>query len=58
MIELYYWPTPNGHKITMFLEEVELGVAGDMAPTLRRRPSDGDNRREGADRGLKALGSI
>ncbi|HEX4617440.1 MAG TPA: glutathione binding-like protein [Stellaceae bacterium] len=24
MIELYYWPTPNGHKITMFLEEVEL----------------------------------
>lgn len=24
MIELYYWPTPNGHKITMFLEEAEL----------------------------------
>lgn len=24
MIELYYWPTPNGHKITMFLEEVGL----------------------------------
>ena len=24
MIELYYWPTPNGHKITMFLEETEL----------------------------------
>ncbi len=22
MIELYYWTTPNGHKITMFLEEV------------------------------------
>jgi GST-like protein len=21
MIELYYWTTPNGHKITMFLEE-------------------------------------
>src|SRR6266851_3671253 len=21
MIDLYYWPTPNGHKITMFLEE-------------------------------------
>lgn len=21
MIELHYWPTPNGHKITMFLEE-------------------------------------
>jgi GST-like protein len=24
MIELYYWTTPNGHKITMFLEEVGL----------------------------------
>lgn len=24
MIELYYWPTPNGHKITIFLEEAGL----------------------------------
>lgn len=24
MIELFYWPTPNGHKITIFLEEAEL----------------------------------
>ncbi|MBL1210231.1 glutathione binding-like protein [Geminocystis sp. GBBB08] len=24
MIELYYWTTPNGHKITIFLEEAEL----------------------------------
>lgn len=24
MIELYYWPTPNGHKVTMYLEEVGL----------------------------------
>ena len=24
MIDLHYWPTPNGHKITMFLEEVGL----------------------------------
>ena len=24
MIEVYYWPTPNGHKITMFLEETGL----------------------------------
>jgi GSH-dependent disulfide-bond oxidoreductase len=24
MIELYYWTTPNGHKITVFLEEAEL----------------------------------
>ncbi|QDH71383.1 glutathione S-transferase N-terminal domain-containing protein [Marilutibacter alkalisoli] len=24
MIDLYYWPTPNGHKITLFLEETGL----------------------------------
>ena len=24
MIDLYYWTTPNGHKITMFLEEAEV----------------------------------
>ncbi|MFO7339379.1 MAG: glutathione binding-like protein [Lysobacteraceae bacterium] len=24
MIELFYWPTPNGHKITLFLEETGL----------------------------------
>jgi GST-like protein len=30
MIELYYWPTPNGHKITLFLEEAGL------AYTVRR----------------------
>jgi len=24
MIDLYYWPTPNGHKITMFLEEAAV----------------------------------
>jgi hypothetical protein len=23
-IDLYYWPTPNGWKITILLEEVEL----------------------------------
>jgi GST-like protein len=27
MIELYYWPTPNGHKITLFLEEAGLAYA-------------------------------
>jgi glutathione S-transferase len=30
MIELYYWPTPNGHKVTMFLEEA--GLAYDVQP--------------------------
>ena len=38
MIDLHYWPTPNGHKITMFLEEAGLAysirpvniVAGDQ----------------------------
>ena len=25
MIDLYYWTTPNGHKITMFLEEAGMG---------------------------------
>lgn len=24
MIELYYWPTPNGHKISIMLEECEF----------------------------------
>src|SRR5579863_1469314 len=24
MIELFYWPTPNGHKITLFLEEANV----------------------------------
>jgi GSH-dependent disulfide-bond oxidoreductase len=30
MIELYYWPTPNGHKITLFLEEA--GVPYEIKP--------------------------
>lgn len=25
MIDFYYWTTPNGHKVTMFLEETGLG---------------------------------
>lgn len=24
MFDLYYWPTPNGHKVTIFLEEAKL----------------------------------
>jgi GST-like protein len=27
MIDLYYWTTPNGHKITIFLEEARLPYA-------------------------------
>ncbi|WP_029003653.1 glutathione binding-like protein [Azorhizobium doebereinerae] len=27
MIDLHYWPTPNGHKITLFLEESGLPYA-------------------------------
>ncbi len=27
MIDLYYWTTPNGHKITLFLEEAALEYA-------------------------------
>lgn len=30
MIDLYYWPTPNGHKVTMFLEEA--GIAYRIKP--------------------------
>jgi GSH-dependent disulfide-bond oxidoreductase len=30
MIDLYYWPTPNGHKITLFLEE--SGVPYNLIP--------------------------
>ena len=30
MIDLHYWPTPNGHKITMFLEEA--GLAYEIHP--------------------------
>ncbi|HSC94468.1 MAG TPA: glutathione S-transferase N-terminal domain-containing protein, partial [Burkholderiales bacterium] len=27
MIDLYYWTTPNGHKVTIFLEETGLQYA-------------------------------
>ncbi len=41
MIDLHYWPTPNGHKITLFLEEaglpysivpVNIGQGGQFKP--------------------------
>jgi GSH-dependent disulfide-bond oxidoreductase len=27
MIDLYYWPTPNGHKVSIALEEMDLAYA-------------------------------
>jgi GST-like protein len=45
MIELYYWTTPNGHKITIFLEEaglpyriipVNIGKGEQFAPEFLR----------------------
>jgi GST-like protein len=43
MIDLHYWPTPNGHKITIFLEEaglayrihpVDIGKGDQFAPAF------------------------
>ena len=31
MIDLYYWPTPNGKKVTILLEE--LGMPYTIVPT-------------------------
>lgn len=45
MIDLYYWPTPNGHNITLFLEEAErdytikpvnIGEGEQFAPDFSR----------------------
>ena len=45
MIDLYFAPTPNGHKITLFLEEaeldyrlikVDLGKGGQFRPEFLR----------------------
>src|SRR5216684_2250927 len=40
MIDLYYWTTPNGHKITIFLEET--GLPYNLIPALiDRAPAGG-----------------
>ena len=39
MIDLYYWPTPNGHKITMFLEEAGPRLRDPSGRYQRRRIS-------------------
>ncbi len=35
MIDLHYWTTPNGHKITIFLEEAGLEYAPREAHRVR-----------------------
>jgi hypothetical protein len=66
MIDAYYWPTPNGHKITMFLEEtgidyrlvpVDIGKGKQFLPELlaispnnRCPPSWTTNRWRGRER--------
>lgn len=50
MIDLYYWTTPNGHKVTMFLEEsglpytihpINIGQGDQFKPEfLRIAPND------------------
>ncbi len=43
MIDLYYWPTPNGHKVTILLEEcgipytikpVNIGRGDQLSPSF------------------------
>jgi hypothetical protein len=38
MIDLHYWTTPNGHKITMFLEET--GLPYNIVPVNRSRTTN------------------
>jgi len=49
MIDLHYWPTPNGHKITIFLEEtgtpykiipVNIGAGDQFKPDFLRIAPD------------------
>ena len=37
MIDLYYWTTPNGHKITIFLEEA--GLEYNLHPSISAKGS-------------------
>jgi glutathione S-transferase len=39
MIHLHYWPTPNGKKVTILLEE--LGLPYTIVPSLRGGHSSG-----------------
>ena len=64
MIDLYYWPTPNGHKVAIFLEEaglayrllpVNIGRGDQFAPGFlrvspnNRIPAITDNDAEGGE---------
>jgi len=63
MIELYYWPTPNGHKITIFSREANLdyrigpsilalAISSSLVPPdLTQQPNASDHRHEPADSG-------
>ena len=39
MIDLYYWPTPNGWKVSIALEELELAYRM-ISIDIERGPSD------------------
>ena len=69
MIDLYYWTTPNGHKITMFLEETGLpykiipdqhrqgrAVQGRVPDGFAEQPHSGDGRSRSARRRRADLG--
>ena len=46
-IELHYWPTPNGHKITIMLEE--CGVASKARPAVSKAVRVGEDLRRQYD---------
>ena len=53
MIDVYYWPTPNGHKIRMFVEET--GIAYRIDRRDRCRASLRSNLHPAAGRAARAL---
>ncbi|MCH8082456.1 MAG: glutathione S-transferase N-terminal domain-containing protein [Proteobacteria bacterium] len=73
MIDLYYWPTPNGHKITIFLEEagltykiipVDIGKGDQFKPDFlkispnNRMPAIVDQNAEGGPLSIFESGAI
>lgn len=39
MIDLYYWPTPNGHKVTILLEGMRAFLHNQAGQYRPRRPT-------------------